>query len=454
MSFLDEVKQYTNQHDWEGLLEFFIKQMRVAKMVDREYINYCHSHKLLDKGNVLFNKELLIYLNRFDLHEEIYEIYKSREYRRMSEFEIHTFLQAIHSMGMLKTFEQEVKKVNEYYLVNKYYSGYQSFYDTFYSTAKNKTHFKIGMITYLCERCELSSLFNYLAEYEEVVLEERVKYEEVKTIYQIIESVRKDHYLLYKYKLFFKLILAKGSDEQYGLKDQVEYLLMSDKLTDYILIWSCLGQKEIKQKLSEFIMKKYKVRSLEVPKLLKEFKNEIQKKIKITVDKNKSSTESIEEHEDGKTIENIQLTTVLPPSPNQPIKYKTSQAESDLLSLIKIEDEAFYSNADLVVSFIELNFLNMAEKIAISLDNSSNKKYLIAYIKLLKGHYSESIEECNECLSYYQLTAEQTVPFEYIKAEAFEQMGDRVSALRCYRNVIKYDPEFRQAQEKLNEQAK
>jgi tetratricopeptide (TPR) repeat protein len=310
------------------------------------------------------------------------------------------------------------------------------------------------MITYLCERCELSSLFNYLAEYEEVVLEERVKYEEVKTIYQIIESVRKDHYLLYKYKLFFKLILAKGSDEQYGLKDQVEYLLMSDKLTDYILIWSCLGQKEIKQKLSEFIMKKYKVRSLEVPKLLKEFKNEIQKKIKITVDKNKSSTESIEEHEDGKTIENIQLTTVLPPSPNQPIKYKTSQAESDLLSLIKIEDEAFYSNADLVVSFIELNFLNMAEKIAISLDNSSNKKYLIAYIKLLKGHYSESIEECNECLSYYQLTAEQTVPFEYIKAEAFEQMGDRVSALRCYRNVIKYDPEFRQAQEKLNEQAK
>ena len=106
-------------------------------------------------------------------------------------------------------------------------------------------------------------------------------------------------------------------------------------------------------------------------------------------------------------------------------------------------------NSDIIVSYIKLRFFKVAELLATNLVENSNKYYLNSIIMLGQNNYPQVIELCNTALDKFKISEEEAVPFEYLKAEAFEYLNDFPSARICLERIAAINPNFRNTEEKL-----
>ncbi len=79
---------------------------------------------------------------------------------------------------------------------------------------------------------------------------------------------------------------------------------------------------------------------------------------------------------------------------------------------------------------------------------TSNKYYLLGVVSNKKNEGSQAIYYSNHALGEFNLKEEDIVPFEYIKAEAFEILGDIGASKVCLERILSLNPSFRDAREK------
>lgn len=122
-----------------------------------------------------------------------------------------------------------------------------------------------------------------------------------------------------------------------------------------------------------------------------------------------------------------------------------------------MEPEEFKkSQRDLVVSCLDLNFPEIAQKVLDdergSIDQSTlDYDYFRISILISQRKEHLALDYCNEILQKKVLVKSESLTFLYLKAELLRTLGKRIEAIKIYRKVWEIDPGYRLAKYRMLE---
>ena len=128
----------------------------------------------------------------------------------------------------------------------------------------------------------------------------------------------------------------------------------------------------------------------------------------------------------------------------KPPIYKKQEVEDQLISYLDLSDDP--PDNELLLTFILSEFYTVAEYYLRQFHESSFL-YERVYVFFNLKNYSEVIYLVNSYLNKYEISNPES--FLYLKAFSFELLGNNNQALNCFREVNKFNPNYKKVKEIL-----
>jgi hypothetical protein len=424
-------------------LKILCEKLESFKEKDDEFVLYILNNRYNDKGENKFNQNFYNYLFDQEYYTELYQALHQRSLDDLSSSEILFLLNSIYHMGRINEFLNKAKEVNEYLLTSKYYVAFEHFTNAFDEKLKHKDFFKIGKLLFLVEMNDVVKINKLIKDQLPLLFAGKVEETFLKATYNLLEQVKTDDYKHHKNKVLYKFFLKNQSLNELINKDVMDLLLLAENKEDFFLIYETSENLVFKNTLLLFLKETYEINTKEILPIFKLLKKDWDGKItisKLSIEKNKK--ESVLAKED----------LIVRKKLNHPIyqeTYKPDESEKNVLKKLMIENENDNLSSDVVIGYIKLKYYKVAEYLVDKLEENSNKYYLNSVVMLGQCNYSEVISFCNMALTKFDIKEEDSVPFEYLKAESFECLGDEMSAHKCLERIASINPKFRNTEEKL-----
>lgn len=408
---------------------------------------------LVDRGIFNFKDDKTLkpfyeYLFKTKSYEKIYQAIFRKKLDECLYVEMEYLLSSLYEMGRLEDFHKKSKETNEHLLFNKYYAKYEEFRLSFSSKLSRESFFIAGQLLYFSEKEDVESIVLLIDEQKNLILSKESSLEFIELTFNILEQVKKDDIKLYKLKTFYRFVLTSLGRHNIINKDIVEYLLMANCSEDYATIIEGAKNEKQQRLIFDYMSKTFKLEMNSILPFFKSTKEILKQKItkKISFKKEKSTSLDVEpftSESENRLFPTLETANVLN-------DYQVISEERELLVYFQYENVESITSSDMVISFIKLGFYSIAKVFAEKLQESSNKYYLLSTIYFEMGRYSNCIQYANDCLNHYKISIQDSLPFEYLKGRAFEGLGDKKSARRCFQRIVSVDPTFRRTREKFS----
>ncbi|MFT6630764.1 MAG: hypothetical protein ACJAS4_000706 [Bacteriovoracaceae bacterium] len=444
MVLLQDAKDLFNQFHVGEALKHLCEKLDIANEKDDEFVQYILINQFTKNNQKDFNLKFCNYLYQQKYFSEIYEIINSKELKDLYSSEIIILLDSIFQMGRINEFFLKAKEINEYLLVNKYYVVYEKFVEVFNERLKSHDFFKLGKLLFLVEMNDIVKMNIFIKEQMPLLLAGKVEATFILAVYNLLEQVKTDDYKHHKNKILYKFFLKIKDLNEVLVKDFVDLLLLAEQKEDFFLTYEVSDNKVFKNSLMLYLKETYTLKLKEISPIFKLLKNDWDGKItisKINIANTAINTSIIKKEE---LIKSANLSETF----FEEI-YNLEEDEKRVLLQLQVEKNLDEISSDIIISYIKLRFFKVAEFLAKNLVENSNKYYLNSIIMLGQNNYPKVIELCNTALGKFKITEEEAVPFEYLKAEAFEYLDDFPSARICLERIAAINPNFRNTEEKL-----
>lgn len=404
---------------------------------------------ILDK-NILspknsFTLEFYNYLDKSKAYEQIYNLFFSRELELCQYNQLEFLLNSLNEMGRTSDFQLKAKEVTEYLLLNKLYPAFKKFTKRFSDQIDKQNYFLIAELIVNIDLGNITNTVKILEKIYKISLSENQNISLIETTVGILGLSESEDYRISKYKCFFKILISLKKTTLVSREDLTEALLFSEDELSYILVLEASNDKSLDRDLLIYLKKNYQVKLNSIPSFFKKVRKYLETELPIVKSKilEKDNYEFPEERFEKikQTKKNIRKNI---------LSYKLEMEEINLIKHFEYDTREELISSDIVISFINLEFYSLAKKIALMLPDSTNQAYLLCRIYFNLNEFSECIYTANNCLTNFKLQEDDSVPFEYLKAVSFEQLGDNESATLCFKRIVSINPRFKNAKDKLS----
>lgn len=439
--------------------EFDEARKKLNQIIQSENDSQGEAYQLLlsisqnEEKNKIENIEMdyIKFLEKENQFENIYKILKAKlineELKNIKL--IFIYLEVLWKLGRISEFTEVVNLTNQHLISLKYYNNYREFFQLVESKTLKNQNISLGKLLYFCDTGNIEEATKLLRNLlNDQIYSKNKKSSKAKALVQSVYSILKEHQVnsadMYYYKLFFKLLSYMHEGKPVNKKNLIEFLLMLKEGRDGLVLIELPIDESIKVPIAKYLKSQYKLKSKQVPVCFSDTKVILINRSLIVGKK----TEKNKQQTFVESLNHISLETEYLVSDNL-YSPRISALEKELIKQFEIEEYTEKDIKSFVVSFIEMEMYFIAYNLILKTEESPEKYYMMAEIKLRITDYSEGIYLLNEALNKYKIEKEEKLPFIYLKARIYEGMNKILDAKNMYREMAKIDPDYMNARGKL-----
>lgn len=460
MQLLVEAREHINRYEFSQAIE-------KCKLVLAENENSDQAYELIleilgasqDSEYQKYLQEYLLYLNANKEFEKFYLYFKKID---VSNVEIKIagrldFINILWELGRLSEFYSECEKLYSICVDQKYFNKLESVINHIENISKKPTYILRGKIILYSELGESEKLLKAIKEFEleyiySVQNWSEVNLRETRAIRDILGIYKDDFpFILKEYMRFEIYIQLMGKiDEKIPTKNILEFILLSNTDEDFFLAFERENHLIVEDAIGTYIKFKMNSKLNKIPHVFHKTRKLFSSKItmamvEIQVPDPENNSDTIEIPESYE----LRDETIIEAQVHTRRMALISNLEKELILDLKYEEYSQEVLNNLIVGFIEMELYFTALNLVSKLEESTNKLYLRAQIELNLRNFPEVIVAVNDAYTQYHLDNSESVPFDYLKAKAFENIGQKNKAHEIYQKIASIDPGFMEIGGKL-----
>lgn len=426
-----ELKKIRNYKALENYIVAGICEKNLSELIIDEITRDLFQVLSLDSKN-----QFLEYLFSIKRYKKLCEITDFGSLLASKVEIIILWLKSYWELGHVKSFQKNLENTLRELISVKAYYALDKVLGEFLDKIVNKKLFTLIQIQKYAELYDVENLVILSKKIREKILDGKEDKDLLEKIYIVLELLSSDDVRIRKEQLYTKIILSHYEDIELVKKELIESLLLADEKIDYLLIANCLPDDIFSHYVS-YLKHFKKVGTSDFPPFLK---NSVVKKSFVN-DVNISTVEFKEERQEEESfVRDIKSNFKEIDTSEVKTFYYESDDEKQMLRFLKIANDPSYFTKDLAISFFMMNYLNTSMYLVSRLVESSDKYYMMSLVSLKLKLYSKVVEYCNFALETYHIKNEEIIPFEILKACAFQGLGDKEEFTKIKMRIKKIDP--------------
>lgn len=374
-----------------------------------------------------------------EFNELLFKLYDNAEVKNLYFFEQKEFLNQLLEFGRIKRFYEISSEVGEHLLSSKKYSKLDDFITTYNDLLRDRLNFSTLKLIHSLEEKNSEKVKEIINQELRSFGSGARNFKMLFTLLETTETLAFDDYRVHAIYLKLKHVLSYLGYIKLLKKENVEFGLMASSPDDLLILSGVVIDENAKDIL-KYIRSKLEIKELD-PFYKKLYTNLTKKnKLNIAILNEATETNVEEEKESVKIgLKKFEKNDLIKP----PI-YKKQEVEDQLISYLDLSDDP--PDNELLLTFILSEFYTVAEYYLRQFHESSFL-YERVYVFFNLKNYSEVIYLVNSYLNKYEISNPES--FLYFKAFSFELLGNNNQALNCFREVNKFNPNYKKVKEIL-----
>lgn len=419
---------------YESAKVLLLNEISTQKSLDKNVLEKVNP-TLLSFLTLSEKTELLAVFFKNNFYEKICELIQTEDFTKNSVDSYIYYLSSLKAVGQVALFQKKLKQYVENIISLKAYSAIEKLFKTFEEDLKRKDYYLVSKIIYLVEIENLNELARVLETVRARYLTLDLSFAHLRLIYDQVEISKKFNEKFFYEKIMIKALCALKGKIDLIEKEYLEILLMSKTKIDHIILAELMLLKQDNDSHVAYLQNDLNVSLIDFPPILKNAKIKKQFLSKVNL---VSETHDDQKHENEK----IDLSSSFKETDTSDISssYIMEKDEQELLKYLKVAKDKKYFNENLLVTFLTMNYLSVAEYIVDNIKPSTNAFYLNSIIKMKKGDFSSAIDMSNEAIMIYKIHGEELIPFEVIKAVCFKRLGLESDYNRIKKEIMLLNP--------------